>query len=272
LRAVGLTLLILTLLLLSTAHAVSAPFRRDYSIEVSGNLYILDLEIRVRELGDYGVISIYLAPEGVYAYGVTVLKHPDEPKPHIYVMVGGQAMWFDAGFLEEDTLRFRIAVDRNLSRALAITPWFSRTYDLDFTPSIKRLSINVFNVTEREAPAPSLLVVFARVFVLNNTLTELTDQLYNLSSQVSTAAALSIENLEIGYTTEAKQQTPAPVETPHSTYTPRSVTSPETTTPPARRVAGAEATAVITALLIVGAAASLLIVAAYKRRRGSPGP
>lgn len=189
----------LIILIIISSIVVYSAYREKYSLDVKGYTYILDLKIDIISLKDYGVISIYLASEGGFAYGITVLKDPDEKYPHLYVMAGDQGKWFDAGYINISVLRFRIIFDRNTSKTVFISYSYNSTFNLDFTPMIKKLYISVFNITGRRADYPSIYIDFIRVYVYNESLNELNNTIYDLNKTLNKTLVLEISNKGINY-------------------------------------------------------------------------
>ena len=211
----SLATLILILLFISTQSLiVSSAYRRNYEIPVKGNVYVLDVKLMIENIGDYGVISVYLAPEGGYAYGFTILKDPDENFSRVYIMAGSQNKWFDAGILNYDIIRLRLVVDKNSSKMIVLSYSYNNTFSLNFTPTIKRLYISVFNITSRASDYPSVYIEFLKIYVANTTLDKLNNTLlYNLNSSLDNIAslkrAITIEKQGINYTvnTESSVET-----------------------------------------------------------------
>jgi len=188
----------LTILIFLSTPVYSA-YRKNYEVEVKGNTYILDLKLNIINIGDYGVVSIYLAPEGGYAYGLTILKDPDEKHPHMYVMVGGQKDWFDAGLLNTTVIRFRLIYDYNSSKAVIISYNYNHTFNLSFTPFIKRLYVSVFNLTSRAADYPSIYIEFLKVYVYNETIDKLNKTVYELNKELKGTPVLELRDYGINY-------------------------------------------------------------------------
>jgi len=197
-RERALTALVVLVVLLTSAQLVHGSFRKSYDIPVKASLYILDATIEVSYMGDYGVLALYLAPEGGYAYGIAVLKDPGEPRPHIYVIAGGQSAWYSAGFLNTSLLRFRIILDYNESKLVAVLDNTVREFKLGFTPQVKKLYISVFNATSRAADTPNVAIKLLEVRAFNKTLSELGAGVLNLNTTVSGGVLVfSTRNLEV---------------------------------------------------------------------------
>ncbi len=248
--------LLIATILLSTLLApimVESAFRKQYDIEVKGNTYILDLYMVLEKLDEYGVVSIYLMPEGGYAYGLTILKDPDEPSPHIYLMLGLQHQWFDLGLLNTTMIRFRLIIDRNSSKALLVMQDSSRVYsNLSKIPVLEKLHISDFNITGRDKDYPSIYISFLHVYVSNKTIDELEDIAKDLTKSFNETIALSLED----YGLNIKVST--------------------TSSPIFVGGNGLDNTTLIIALItiaVIGVSAIIFIVNYMGRtRRGSPGP
>jgi len=196
-RKPSLAALVVLVVLLTAIQPVYGSYRESRDILVKASLYILDATVEVRYLGDYGVIALYLAPEGGYAYGIAVLKNPDEPRPHIYAIAGGQSAWYSIGFLNTSLLRFRIILDYNESKLVAVLDNTVRDFKLGFTPQVKKLYISVFNATSRAVDIPAVTIKLLEVHAFNKTLSELSVNALDLNTTVSGGVLVfSTQNLE----------------------------------------------------------------------------
>ncbi|MET1160802.1 MAG: hypothetical protein ABWW65_07570 [Thermoprotei archaeon] len=258
-------------------------YREEYRFYEKGTLYVLDAYMSINYIGDYGVISAYLKPEGVYGYGFTLLKDPDEPLPHLYVMLGTQNEWYSLGLLNDSTIRFRLVIDTTTKYALVIyrtSPdnYTSREYRLSEIPSLKSLYLAVFNITGRSHEYPVVRISYIHVFVSNKTLEEVEQEVRNMTlTDLPGSLALSVENLSIGIATSTTRTTTETIET---ITTARSTTTPQTeiatSSPeiePIEPVVTTETTYVV--YIVIGATITLLVIVFLLKRRaerGSPGP
>jgi len=160
-------------LVLNTSINQSA-FRKTYDIQPEGKMYILEFEARIIMISDYGVFSLYLSSDGGYCYGITILKHPDEETTHLYLMTGSQDQWRDGGLFNIDNVKFRIILNLENNTMLVYSNIYNGTFNLTYTPLIKKLYISAFNVTSRKADHPNIIIRELRVYVLNDTVVNTT--------------------------------------------------------------------------------------------------
>jgi hypothetical protein len=147
-----------------------SAYRWSYRINGRGSMYILESNITIEKIGNYGVIAEYLKPEGVYAYGVVIMKDPDSKYPDIYVVLGTQDHWFHLGILKDPSFNYRLFIDLNRSRAIIVYDNCSmREYGIQGHPLIKTLYLSIFNITGRASDYPKV-IINSRVFVLNTSL------------------------------------------------------------------------------------------------------
>jgi len=275
-RKLALVALVVVLVLLTAIQSVYSSYRKSHDIPVKANLYILDASIEVSYLGNYGVLALYLAPEGGYAYGVAVLKDPDEPLPHIYAIAGGQSAWYSAGFLNTNLLRFRIVLDYSESKLVAVLDSTVKEFKLGFTPQVKKLYISVFNATSRAADTPAVTIKLVEVRAFNKTLSELGASVLDLNTTVNGGVlVLSIRDLKTGVA-------PVPATTTLATETASTPTAelPETPEekpqPPTQDyTTPALITVLAFAVIAVAAIIDYIITKRAERSRsaaGSPGP
>ncbi|ABN70585.1 hypothetical protein Smar_1496 [Staphylothermus marinus F1] len=169
-------LVFILLLIISQSTHVFSAYREEYSIKEQGNLYFLDVNINIYRIGNYGVISIYLKPDGVYAYGITVLKDPDKEAYSMYLMLGTQNEWYYLGDSDEPNLKFRLFIDVNISRAVVVYDNCSiREYNLSYIPKLKELYVSSFNITGKQADYPRFIINSLKAGVLNTSINDLKD-------------------------------------------------------------------------------------------------
>ncbi len=177
--------IIVIVFILSSVYVAYSAYREVYDLRYTGSLYVLDLNITLEEINNYGVVSMYLRPHGVYAYGVSILKDPDEDKPHLYLMIGPQDKWYDLGLIGYN-LSLRIVFDLNSSKAVVYYNGQILRYKLSSIRGVNKLYIASFNITGRmyEYPRISLnrVVVWSANYTLNDTLIEKIGSTANLSN------------------------------------------------------------------------------------------
>jgi len=255
----------LTVLALALASVQSYSFfRHEYALTARGSTYVLDVLVSINYIGNYGVVSVYLKPEGVYAYGFTILKDPDEPKPHLYLMLGPQNAWYDMGLLNESTIRMRLAIDSSNNTALIVADDKVQHYTLQYAPSITSLYLSVFNITGSEASYPQIDIEFIRIYATNSSLGEIEDIVKDLKSAELGLLALSIENKVIE---PPRKTSPTP-----TTTSPTEKPTPTTPVSPQLPAITPEDTMFVVVLVIALSALIAVVLVAYLWGRGSPGP
>lgn len=183
-KAGFLALVILVTLLM--AITASATYNETYDINASGNSYFLLVSINVREIRDYGVFAVYMTPQGVYAYGLLILKDPDEEKPHLYLMLGTQDKWYDLGYLENSNIYFVLGVDFSENKSAVILGHTLKWYNLTkgaIKPS--KIMVSYTNITGRKSPIPDIIIKRLEVYVTNKTVGQLIDVFTNETSPIN---------------------------------------------------------------------------------------
>ncbi len=169
-------MMILFLILLSTTSSTYAVFRKTYPITRSGSLYVIELNITINKIGDYGVFTTYIKPEGVYAYGIIMMKNPNDKYPVAYVMAGTQNEWYYYGEITSGKLYLRILIDFNSSKILVVDQnCVKKEYKINYRPIIKYLYISSFNITGKKYPQPDIEIEQLRVYVSNKTINDLSN-------------------------------------------------------------------------------------------------
>ncbi len=169
----GLLVAVTLLILIGMIYApANAAYRKGVSLGKPAKNYLMILSVNISSFGNYGFMSVYLKPDGVYGYGLTVLKDPDEDSLHAYLMAGTQKNWYDLGFVENRSFTFIIFL--SLENNTLYYYWDNSTHklNLSFTPTIEELYISVGNVTGRSSTYPSLVFEKLLVYSTNNTLRE----------------------------------------------------------------------------------------------------
>jgi len=141
--------------------------RRLYTI---GNNTLLTTVFTVKYIGNYGYASIYLTYNGVYAYGLIILKAPDK-NPKIYIMAGDQNHWIgpitDVRVGEEIAAYILILENKTL---LYNINGITGKYDLVYLPPLTTLHLVVGNVTGRASMAPKIIFDKIVIYVTNSSL------------------------------------------------------------------------------------------------------
>jgi len=197
LRRIVVFTLIIALLL--NASINESAFRKIYDIQPEGKIYILEFETHIITISDYGVFSLYLSSDGGYCYGVTILKHPDEKTTHLYLMTGSQDQWYDGGLFNLNNVKFRIILDLENKTMLVYSNIYNGTFNLTYTPLIKKLYISAFNITSRKADYPHINIRELKVYVLNDTVvntTVLKDLSINLGKEYGNNIVLNLTNID----------------------------------------------------------------------------
>jgi hypothetical protein len=159
-----LTLVLLTQMVFPVTHSA---YRWGYRINGKGSMYILESNITIENIGNYGVIAEYLRPEGVYAYGIMIAKDPDKEYPDIYVILGTQDHFFHLGVLKNMSFNYKLFIDLNKSKAILVySNCSTREYKIQGHPLIKALYLSIFNITGRTSDYPRVSIN-SRIFVLN---------------------------------------------------------------------------------------------------------
>ena len=135
-----------------------------------GNNTLLTVAFTVKNIGNYGYASIYLTYNGVYAYGLIILKAPDK-NPEIYVMAGDQNHWLgpirDVRIGEDITAYILILENKTL---LYNVGGKTGRYNLVYLPPLTTLHLVVGNVTGRTSTAPRIVFKKIAVYVTNSSL------------------------------------------------------------------------------------------------------
>jgi len=172
------TVIILFLIVLSTASLTYAIYRKTYPISRSGSLYVIELNITINKIGDYGVFTTYIKPEGVYGYGIIMMKNPDDKYPVAYIMAGTQNDWYYYGEITSKILYLRIFIDFNSSKILLVDKdCAKREYEINYKPMIKYLYISSFNITGKKNPQPDINIDRLRVYVSNKTINDISNNI-----------------------------------------------------------------------------------------------
>lgn len=174
------------LVLLFVTVSASASYNETYNINMSGDSYFLVVSIDVREIRDYGVFAVYMAPMGIYAYGLLVLKDPDEEKPHLYLMLGTQDKWYDLGYLDNRNIYFALGVDFTENKSAVILDNTLKWYNLSenaIRPN--RVIVSYTNITGRKSPIPDIVIRKLEVYVANKTVRQLIHIFVNKTSPIN---------------------------------------------------------------------------------------
>ena len=203
-----LFIVLITISILASFPLVDSAYRKAFKIEEVGRTYILDFNFIVEDIGDYGVITVYMRPDGGYAYGLAIMKDPDEPKPHIYLIMGLQHQWYDLGLLNTSFVRGRIVVDTNSTLARVILPNYNKTFNLSYIPKPNTLYIALFNSTSREEDYPEIYIDHINVYVVNESLDQIKGLIGDLSSELTLTPTLNISQETMITTPSLKTYSP----------------------------------------------------------------
>jgi len=224
------TVIILFLIVLSTASSTYAVYRKTYPITRSGSLYIIELNITINKIGDYGVFTTYIKPEGVYAYGIIMMKNPNDKYPVAYIMAGTQNNWYYYGEISSKKLYLRIFIDFNSSKILVVDKdCIKREYKINYKPMIKYLYISNFNITGKKYPQPDIDIDQLRVYVSNRTINNLSNNICAPELGLGTLV-INISHTPTKTTTTSLTTTQTPTGTTSTTTqqtTTKTITSPQ---------------------------------------------
>ncbi len=260
----GITI-ILFLILLSTTSSTHAVFRKTYPITLSGSLYVIELNITINKIGDYGVFTTYIKPEGVYAYGIIIMKYPDNKYPVAYIMAGTQNNWYYYGEITSKKLYLRMFIDFNSSKILIVDrDCAKREYKINYKPLIKYLYISSFNVTGKKYPQPDIDINQLRIYVSNKTIN-------NLSNSICTLElGLGVPVINISHTA-SKTTTVSTTTRSYTETTSTTIQQKTTSTTTSSPQPGKENMIfLIFLVLLIGVTLIGLLLLTHKKR--SPGP
>lgn len=250
-----LVVIVLLIILIGGMYTpVDAAYRKGVSLGKPAKNYLMILSVNIISFENYGFMSVYLKPDGVYGYGLTVLKDPDEELIHAYLMAGTQRNWYDLGFIENKSFTFIIFL--SIENSTLYYYWNNSTHklNLSFTPTIEELYISVGNITGRSSTYPSIVFEKLLVYSTNNTLRK---EIISLEDPGEIARDLNM-------TLIADLSETTPVNTITSTPTPTTTT----TTTVNGRIPDIVFYVVATALIMM--AVFLILIGLQKKR--SPGP
>ncbi len=159
-------IIMLLLVLIAPASSIAA-YRKSYRFEESYSAYILVFNAVIVKFGNYGVFTIYLKPDGIYAYGLALMKDPDEECIHAYLLAGAQDRWFDLGFASSSNISFTMVLDTVNKFLIARFNNHSIQVNLSFSPLILELYTASLNITGRSSDYPLLNITRLYVFAGN---------------------------------------------------------------------------------------------------------
>ncbi len=200
-----------------------------------GNNTLLTVAFTVKDIGDYGYASIYLTYNGVYAYGLIILKAPDK-NPEIYVMAGDQNHWLGPVRyvrIGEDITAYILILENNT--LLYNIGGKTGKHDLVYLPPLTTLHLVVGNVTGRTSTAPKIVFNKIVVYVTNSSLSgrEISAMLSQGIPPKSMIVAVNISFTPV--TTTTSTATPTPTITPPpilNTSTTQSITTTSSSSQP----------------------------------------
>ena len=209
-------------------------------------------------MDDYGVFTTYIKPEGVYAYGIMIIKDPNYEHPIAYIMAGAQNQWFHYTNITDNRLYLRIFIDFNSSKILVIDEdCKTKEYKINDKPMIKQLYIASFNVTGKTHPQPDISINKLRLYVSNHTINEL------INNICAPKLGLGKPVLDISHT-----QTETTTTTTSQTSTETTTTTQKTTT--TTSIQQTIPNEFFLAILVIGVI--LIGVLLLTRKKRSPGP
>jgi len=259
------TVIILFLIVLSTASSTYAVYRKTYPITRSGSLYVIELNITINKIGDYGVFTTYIKPEGVYAYGIIMMKNPNDKYPVAYIMAGTQNNWYYYREISSKKLYLRIFIDFNSSKILVVDRnCIKREYKINYKPMIKYLYISNFNITGKKYPQPDIDINQLRVYVSNKTINNISNNICAPELGLGTLV-INISHTPTKTTTTSSTTTQSPTET---TSTSTQQTTTKTITSPQK--VKENMIFLIFLIPLIGAIIIGLLLLTHKKR--SPGP
>ncbi len=200
-----------------------------------GNNTLLTVAFTVKNIGNYGYASIYLTYNGVYAYGLIILKAPDK-NPEIYVMAGDQNHWLgpirDVHIGEDITAYILILENKTLLYNIGGK---TGRYNLVYLPPLTTLHLVVGNVTGRTSTAPRIVFKKIAVYITNSSLSG-REILAVISQGIPPKSMIVAANISfIPATITTSTATPAPtITTPPilNTTTTRSITTTSSSSHP----------------------------------------
>ncbi len=207
--------IIILLVILSVPATSIAAYRKSYKFGESYSAYILVFNATIMEFGDYGVFTIYLKPDGIYAYGLALMKDPDEENIHAYLLAGAQDRWLDLGFLSSSNLSFTMVLDTVNKFLIARFNNHSIRVNLSFSPLILELYTASLNLTDRSSDYPILNITTLYVFAGNIPIAKYPG--LRLDKPVYTARRLGLKTLlNISRRETILEQSPAQTTIPQS--------------------------------------------------------
>jgi len=237
-------------------------------LKTHGNNTLLVIAFKPLHIGNYGYATVYLTYNGVYAYGLILLKRPDKPV-EMYVMAGDQNHWYGPIIKKELTghiVTVGILVLQNKTLYYNVDGDIGKC-NLTYLPPLTTLHIVVGNVTGRGSPSPSIVFNRITVYVSNATLTgqAITDIIVKGSIPQSMTLALSTTYTATYTTTSTTTTTTQSPTTTSSTTTTTTITTTTTTTSMAT-VSGSGIPYIGVVIVVIGAALILLLWRKQARR------
>ncbi|MEM1554975.1 MAG: hypothetical protein QXM54_00345 [Desulfurococcaceae archaeon] len=186
------------LIMLLFAEQIYSAFRTVFDIHFYASTYVIEVELVLKYIDNYGVVSIHASTNGVYAYGFLILKDPDEEEPHLYIYAGLQNETFNASLLKDKVFRARLAV--SIEEDLVMVFLNQQVYRLHSrTPKygLKKIYLSVFNATGREYDYPSIYISSIRIYGCNQTVESLYSVLIDFDKSIPCYTVSLVEDKAI---------------------------------------------------------------------------
>lgn len=260
-RIIIAIMLVLTLALAAwtTVPLHSMLYHEARRLSTIGNNTLLAVEFTVKDIGNYGYASIYLTYNGVYAYGLIILKAPGK-NTEIYVMAGDQNHWHgpvrDARIGEDITAYILILKNKTLLYNIGGK---TGKYDLVYLPPLTTLHLVMGNITGRTSTAPKIIFKKIVVYVTNSSLPgrEIRATLSHGIPPKSMIVALNISFIPM--TTTTSTVTPTPTIAPPPKLNTTTTQSTTTSSSPRQEWLGQQFLAVLATIIVISAITVFLL-------------
>lgn len=187
-----------SLLLLILIEPIYSAYRTVLSFNIYALIYVLEINLSVEHIDNYGVISIHATSEGVYAYGFLILKDPDNEKPILYAYAGLQNETFYISELDENTFQARLVIPINeggllLVHGESIIELRTRRPRI----GLNKIYLSVFNVTGREYDYPSIFIHSIKIYACNQSIDSIYEALVDLNNSIPCYGEVLVKNQAI---------------------------------------------------------------------------
>ena len=264
-------MIVLTVIAMMTMYPVithAELLHETLHLKTHGNNTLLTIVFKPLSIGSYGYASVYLTYNGVYAYGVILLKPPGKPS-EIYVMAGDQNHWY--GPIIKDnlvghTITVKILVIQNNTLYYNIDGSTGKC-NLTYLPPLTTLHIVAGNITGRASPSPEIVFNKIAVYVTNNTLSGKTIDDIIIKGLIPATMILALNTTyTITHTTTTTTTTRTNTTTTTTTITPQTTT---TTTPSPTTTTATSSPGILRVIAVVVAAASIVLILLMWRRQAT---